>query len=247
MRAAQRGITLIEIMITLVVVGFAMYVGYMAVRKVSKSDLRENAGQIAATLKNGYRMATISGLHHRVVINLEDQTFRIETCQGKVALRKSEREELPGDKEADDGFEPYVDPMTAQMLDAVSPEEATKIAQAIQGSKVGDAKCALSLLPNGDADGRANLRQLETDRGITFKRVFVQHLDDAQMSGVVTINFFPLGYAEKAIVEVGNEDGDRFSILVHGLTGRVELRDGELDNPNDHMLRDAAGERTEER
>ncbi len=246
MRPAQRGMTLIEIMITLAVVGLAMYVGYMAVRRVSKSDLREDAGQIAATLKNGYRMATISGLHHRVVIDLEEQTFRIETCQGKVALRKSEREELPDD-EADDGYEPYVDPMTAQMLDAVSPEEATKIAAAIEGSKVGEAKCALSTLPNGDSDGRANLRQLNVGRDITFKRVFVQHLDDAQMSGTVTINFFPLGYAEKAIVEVGNDDGDRFSILVHGLTGRVELRDGELRDPNDHMMRDAAGDRMEER
>jgi prepilin-type N-terminal cleavage/methylation domain-containing protein len=245
MRPAQRGMTLIEIMVTLAVVGLAMYLGYMAVRRVSKSDLRENAGQIAATLKNGYRMAAVSGLHHRVVIDLKEQSFRIETCQGKVALRKSEREELPDEK--DDGFEPYVDPMTAQMLAAVSAEEATKIAAAIEGSKVGDAKCALSTLPNGDSDGRANVRQLDVGRDITFKRVFVQHLDDAQMSGIVTINFFPLGYAEKAIVEVGNDDGDRFSILVHGLTGRVEMRDGELSDPNDHMMRDASGERTEER
>ena len=33
-------------------------------------------------------------------------------------------------------------------------------------------------------------------------------------------------------------DGDEiFSVLVYGLTGRVELRDGMLRDVNDHMMR----------
>lgn len=235
-------------MVTLVVIGFALYIGYMAVRNVSKSDLRENAGQIAATLRNGYRMSTMSGKHHRVVLDLDEQSFRIETCEGKVALRKSDREELRDEKaEKEAGPAPFIDNMTAQMLDAVSPEEAAKIADALRGTEVGATHCAVSTLPNGDADGRANLRRLDTHRGIKFTRVFVQHLEDPQIDGVVTINFFPLGYAEKAIVEIGDEDGDRFSVLVHGLTGRVEIMDGELRDPNDHMMRNAVGDKEEER
>jgi hypothetical protein len=38
-----------------------------------------------------------------------------------------------------------------------------------------------------------------------------------------------------------------FSVLVYGLTGRVELRDGVLHDVNDHMLRNAMGNKDAKR
>ena len=43
------------------------------------------------------------------------------------------------------------------------------------------------------------------------------------------------------------DGSDVFTVLVHGLTGRVELRDGEMRDPDEHMLRDAEGDKEEER
>ena len=40
---------------------------------------------------------------------------------------------------------------------------------------------------------------------------------------------------------------DVFSILLHGLTSRVELRDGALPDVEEHMMRDVKGERIKER
>jgi hypothetical protein len=76
--------------------------------------------------------------------------------------------------------------------------------------------------------------------------VWVQHLRDPVTSGMVAIHFFPLGSAEKAIVEIG--DGSKtFSVVVWGLTGRVELQDGAIRDPDDFLYRDAEGEESEER
>jgi hypothetical protein len=44
-----------------------------------------------------------------------------------------------------------------------------------------------------------------------------------------------------------NEDGDQYSVLVHGLSGRIELESGSLEAPEEHLLRDATGQREKER
>jgi hypothetical protein len=62
---------------------------------------------------------------------------------------------------------------------------------------------------------------LDPDRGIKVREVWVQHLEESVTSGQVSISFFPLGWAEMAIVEVADGDGNAFSVLVYGLTGRV--------------------------
>jgi hypothetical protein len=251
-RPIGRGITVIELMIALAVVGFMIVVGYMGVRKVRSSDLRELTVQFAAMLRNANNMAIASGQHHRLVIDLGEQTFRIEACEGQVKMRRGERIEvleleegegprLPGPELARDLNIP------PEMLQAESPAQMAELAEALSGQRVGAARCAPPLLPNGDADGRANIRHVDLDRGIRIRRVFVQHVEDPAVDGVVTINFFPLGYAEKAIVEISDDDGDAYSLLVHGLTGRIEFRSGMLRDPNDHMMRDGVGERSEPR
>jgi hypothetical protein len=43
------------------------------------------------------------------------------------------------------------------------------------------------------------------------------------------------------------DGSETYTILVHGLTGRVELRDGTLRDPDDHMLRNVLGDKDAER
>jgi type II secretory pathway pseudopilin PulG len=248
----DRGITVIELLVALAVVGFMIVVGYMGVRKVRSSDLRELTVQVAAVLRNANNMAIASGQHHRVVFDLDEQSFRIEACEGEVRMRRGERIEVIAGA---DGEAPRLPTpelardfnIPEEMLQAESPEQAARIAEALTGKTLGGMRCEQPLLPNGDADGRANERRVDADRGIRIRRIFVQHTDEVAIDGTITVNFFPLGYAEKAIIEIADDDGDQFSLLVHGLTGRVEFRSGQLRDPNDHMLRDGAGERTERR
>ena len=90
------------------------------------------------------------------------------------------------------------------------------------------------------------IRALKGNKGIKFKQVYVQHLDGAVTKGQAAIYFFPMGSSEKAIVEL-TDGTDTFSVLVYGLTGRVELKDGALKNVDDHMLRNAIGDKDAKR
>ena len=94
--------------------------------------------------------------------------------------------------------------------------------------------------------GKGWVRALRADKGIKFKEIWVQHRDESVDEGQVAIYFFPTGSAEKAVVEV-TDGSETFSVLVYGLTGRVELKDGELRDVNDHMLRNVLGDKDEAR
>jgi len=241
--------TMLEIMVVLAIVGLMMVFAYMGVRRVSKSDLRENVQQVAATLRNAQEMAVETGMHHRIVIDLDKQTFRIEMCKGDVKIRRSSKEIVDDFKNDRSLAEIVADKqIPPEILQASSPEKATKLAAALTGQRLGTAMCGLAKRPNGDSQGRGNLRKMNT-RFAVIKRVFVEHLEDPVTEGTVTINFFPLGNAEKAIIEIAEKkDKDpEWTLLLHGLTGRVEWHKGEVDDPNDHMMRDATGEKTLER
>ena len=88
---------------------------------------------------------------------------------------------------------------------------------------------------------RAWVRTLRAAKGIKFKEIWVQHRDESVTKGQVAIYFFPLGQSEKSVVEL-TDGSEVFSVLVFGLTGRVELHDGALRDVNDHMLKNAMGD-----
>jgi hypothetical protein len=126
---------------------------------------------------------------------------------------------------------------------AGDPDEATRRATAVAGHHVADRTCApVTDGVSGDVQGKEFLRTLHANKGIKFKQVWVAHQDDSQTKGQVAIYFFPTGAAEKAIVEI--TDGDTiFTTRVYGITGRVQLSDGALADPNDHMLKNVMGDK----
>ncbi len=238
---------MLETMITLALVGMLMLVGYLMLRDPSMSLLREDSMEIGAVLRAARNMVIETGEHHRVVFDFEEQSYRIEACPGVTKLVRSDEEQVINGEDLEELQEKYSGDNLPEVLSADSPEAALEAAAALEGVRIGTARCALSKLENGDADGRGNLRTVRKDKGIEIRRIYVQHIEDSVKEGIVSINFFPLGYAEKAIVEIVNRNGDQFTLLVHGMTGFVEIRNGELDNPDDHMRRNALGDSEDER
>jgi hypothetical protein len=88
--------------------------------------------------------------------------------------------------------------------------------------------------------------KLNASSAIKFKEVHVQHVEESVREGQVAIYFFPDGSAEKAIVAL--TDGDvTYSVLVAGLTARIDIRDSEIGSPDDYMMRNPLGDEEAER
>jgi hypothetical protein len=130
---------------------------------------------------------------------------------------------------------------------AGDPDEAAKRQMAVAGAHVADRECvAATDTYTGDSSGKGWARILHANSGVKFKQIYVQHRDDPVTKGQVALYFWPTGSSEKAVIEV-TDGSEVFSVLVFGLTGRVELHDGALKDPNDHMLKNVLGDKDAKR
>src|SRR5687768_12084488 len=75
-----RGITILEIMIVLAIVGLMMLIGFPAARSLVRSDMRGDASQVASMIRAGHELASLSGIHHRIVFDLDEGSFKLEAC-----------------------------------------------------------------------------------------------------------------------------------------------------------------------
>jgi type II secretory pathway pseudopilin PulG len=245
----MRGMTVLEIMIVLAVIGGLFFIVRTGFRVLTRADLVEDSTELTAVMRRASQIAVEHGELHRVVIDLDNQAYAVEVCQGATAIQRNERLNSNDDeaKRALERGKQRLNGLPADALASGDPEDATKRASALAGHHVADRTCVpatdgLTL----DASGKGWLRKLRKDNGIKFKQVFVQHRDDPALKGQVAIYFFPLGQSEKSVVEL-TDGSEVFSVLVFGLTGRVELHDGALRDVNDHMLKNAMGERDTKR
>lgn len=243
----QRGITLLEIMIVLAIIGASLMLVRSGFRLVTKADLAENSVELTALLRRANQMAIEQGEMHRVLIDLDKHAYAIEVCQGQAAIARNEAVAVNEDekKRALLRMEGQLRGVTTDALSS-DPEETARKALALAGHHVADRTCGPAAGITGDSQGKGFIRQLRSAKGIKFREVWVQHQEKSSTDGQVAIYFFPVGSTEKAVIEL-TDGTDVFSILLHGLTSRVELRDGALPDVEEHMMRDVKGERIKER
>ncbi|MFH0902635.1 MAG: prepilin-type N-terminal cleavage/methylation domain-containing protein [Pseudomonadota bacterium] len=226
-RFVEKGLTLIELLVVMAVLGLIVGGSLIGVSRVRRADLRSDAGRTAAALRSAFDRAAATGAHHRVVLDLENDTFRIERCEGKIRLRRSVEEAREDEEDSLAERQAIV----AAPGGLLSPMAGGVPGAPAAPSKVGKASCAPIKGRNGTA------QKLHHQRGISFSRIYVAHLDEPARDGTVSINFFPSGRGERAVVEVSDEEAT-YSLLVHPFSGRVEIIPDEWSRPEEFVERD---------
>jgi len=254
-RRPHTGLTVLELMVVLAILGLSVMLIRGGFRALTKADLVEDANDLSAIMRRASQLAVEHGEMHRVVIRLDPPNpkpkdwwdYSVEVCQGTTTVMRNEALRVDEDqaKQAAERGKQKLETLPNDALAVGDPDEAMKRATAIAGHHVADRMCVPAQDSiTGDSKKRPWVRRVHN--GTKLGKVAVQHVDDVQDKGEVAIFFYPNGSAEKAVIEVTDGD-DTYSILVHGLTGRVELRDKVLPDIDDHMMRNAMGDKDEKR
>jgi len=227
-RVARRGVTLIEVLVTIAVVAMATAGVIFGVSTLSSARLRESAVLVASAIRLGYNHANAKSRTTRMVLMFGDSDPRtqnpplitLEDSPGRMFLQSGDR---TGGAAA------------ATEAEAAAVEEAEEILK-------GPRKPRPSFTPikdllgfeHDDPDLPPATKLLGA--GIYFRQVEIEHEEDPVFEDRAYVYFFPGGMAERAHVQIQKgsgdaEDGDVLTISVAPLTGKVRILDGPVDLP----------------
>ncbi len=233
----ERGMTLIEIMISVAIIGIMVGGAIFGFRSLVKSELRGTAGRLAAAIRYSYDRAITTGAYYRLHIDLDQQTYKLERSETRVYL-KSEKE-----KSGRNGR-------------GLDQDEEAKQAELDEKAKYGtQTGLPPELLPppspkrpKFEEFKDATLPQVKLGK-IKVLDIYTPRQSEPYVSGQAYLHFFPDGHTERAVIHLGADKGDddQYSLIVHALTGRVEVKPERVTPPSDFDVVDEAGNKKVER
>jgi general secretion pathway protein H len=256
----QRGITLIEILIVLAVMGLMvsmLVVGFGAGRS---AEISRATTQVANTVRYGFDKARVNGQYYRMELDLDSGTFSLQAADEAMYLPATNRDGKIREIDERDLEEQAQRDLRAEQSFNRSVQSAAYRGGGTGGAAAGDE--------GGDTDGELDVYKpqprkvprakpplfssFEDENSLSelakpfklpegVKIVYVRTADDLEpiTKGKASIYFFPRGRTQKAHIQIASEDGQHeYTIKVEPLTGRVTVNDGleDLvlpDDPND--------------
>jgi prepilin-type N-terminal cleavage/methylation domain-containing protein len=209
-----RGLSIIEILVVLAIFAGLIGIGAGMIGLIGQGGARKEAVKLTSAVRYMYSQAAVNNSQYRLVLDLDTGEYYGEV----VEYANVEQEE---DSAVADAF-------------------LTKEAQAL-GKKERERR---SLFSKKEADPFGIDRRVRASRiedglmrpgklpeGLFFSRVIVA-AEDPITQGIATVNFYPNGYQDPAIIFIEDNDGQIFSLRTEPLTGRVILEDGEMRIPD---------------
>jgi general secretion pathway protein H len=253
--------TLIEVMIVLAIVSMFMTGVVVAARSVAKSDLRASASKMASGIRYLFDRARSTGKYYRLVFDLDNGRYWAESSDDRfMMLREKERGGERGRGLTDEERE--ASKIGGPSAGAVKKISTTQPANA-------SAAAASDVAGTGDSnedlvDDHGNLKlgqpkavfksfkdtmlkSIDVKKGIQIADVYTPRQRDPYTKGRAYLYFFPQGFGERAVVHLSDGKDNFYSLLVHPLTGRVQVTSGYLEITRDFDRRDDTGNVERER
>jgi len=217
------GFTLVEILVSLAIMALVLGGAVYGFRAITKSELRGSASKLAGAIRYCFDRSITTGSYYRLVLDLDGNKYWAERSEDRMYLSR-EKERNAGRGKAFD--------WDAEEKRLAEEEEKEK--ELYAGSNP-----ALQALEPAPKPKRAKFQTFKdaTASQVQLKRakladVYTPRQPEPYTAGRAYLYFFPDGHTERALVRL--QDGDSwYSLVVHALTGRVEVKSGKFDLPRD--------------
>ena len=262
----QRGMTLIEILIVLLIIGLIMWSASMSMGAASQAEVVRTTNQLASTIRFAYDRARFTGYYYRIHVDFQQRTFQLQKAEDAMYLPATNR----------DGEILQVD--QKKLEDRVKRDQQaaeayySSIAAAVFGA--GDAGDPYAVAKKDVPRRRPPLFEaFETDQTLGDLGQPIQFPDGVEIlsvqtdadpepitSGEADLYFFPRGQTQLAAIQLKGkpklgdrligEDDIEYTILVQPLTGKVTVEAGLVDLELPQLVdkgEDDLGNKTERR
>lgn len=225
-RRAPRGLTLIEISVTLAIIVVLFAAVVFGVGALTGARAKEASTELAGTIRSLYDTAALSGRTCRLVFTLPEPkdddgavTWRAECAKGGATASAKRDDELKdarsarADKVRDDDRFRRLDRDGAPSLQQLQQQEKNRVEEAARFSNFSSEDVVEKTLPS-------NVRV----------EVWTAKQRQPATSGVAYLYFFPQGYTERAQVWI-RQGSNTWTLTISPLTGKTVIHNEDLKVP----------------
>jgi general secretion pathway protein H len=227
-RASRRGLTLVELLITIALV--ALLVGAVVVGPgmVSSARQRSAATLVLSGVRLGMTRANTTGHPVRMVFDLDENRVTLEQGSSTVFVR--DRAGAGSGAEA------------ASEIEKAAQAEAERIAKGPTAPRPRFEPVSEFALDEDEAGKGRSLGD-----GIDLKQVQTEHDEEPVTEGRAYLYFWPRGGTERAVIQIRRKDVDEggVTVMVSALTGRAKIERGLVDLPEPRTDDEEFSEREE--
>jgi general secretion pathway protein H len=233
-RRPEGGYTLLEVLAVAAIAVGLITVSGVGIRRLRQSDLRTASSRLAGAIKFTYDRAVTSGRYYRLVIDLEQKTYWPEVSDDRFYLVRGRSRPTTDDDDPEKGPAP-AKPAGSGGGSILGLLGSAGAPPATVAAKVGLGKPRFT----PDAAGKRRSAPLP---GVTISTVWTARFDEPVTQGRAELYFYPEGRTERAIIHLTDNADNVFSLVVHPLTGRVQIIGGRVDLPRSGGDVDDTGE-----
>jgi general secretion pathway protein H len=208
----ERGLTLIELMVTVALIAFVTTGVVLGSGAITNSRMRGAATMITGAIRIAFTRASATARPNRLVFDIERGVVILEETSDVLTVKK---DDVAGGAAA----------ATEEERDAI--ETASRILKGPQAPRARFRPVRALGFDDPDTSGGRPIGQ-----GVRFRKVETAHAPEGQTSGRAYLYFWPGGHTERAAIQLAtrsqteetSESG--MTILVSPLTGRVRTVSG---------------------
>ena len=221
-RRAQRGITLIEVLVSLAIVGLIAGIGILGVGAQQSARLRGGAVLVAGAVRTAYSHASGVSKPLRLVFDLSERQVTLEESSSTLTVSKNDR--TGGAAAATDA-------------ERAAVEEAESILKGPRPARPSFTPTkAFGFSPDEGKSGKG------LPFGVRFVQIETAHEEEPATEERAYLYFWPGGQTERAAIVLTTAGKDEepteqntMTVLVQPLTGKTEIKKGihKMDRPRD--------------
>ena len=234
---AERGLTLIEVTITIAIIALVSAVAVTSVSNISKAELRASSSKLAGFVRQTYDDAALGGQTHRLTFDFESKTVTASATDQVLAFEPDSNVLAEANKAGAEirALSGLADELLAkaqeQGLSGGSGEESTPLTSSAL-SAMFDINSLADRAGMAEEDRFTDAgKTLDLGEDVQLFDVWIQGMREAATEGKVYLYFFPHGYTQDAIIHLVDEGGDLFAVKVSALTGRTRIQAGRMEVP----------------
>ena len=209
----RRGMTLIEISIVLLLIAVLMGMVVPSVSNITRADLRATSRKLAGTIRFTYDLAVRKGTVFRVVMDLDEGSFWVESSSDRFLLGKEKTE-------VEDGA----------LVEEDEEEKHRFVSRSyIESGEMWQPKHKATF----SSFAGPLIKKITLPNTVSFQDVWVFHQEERVTAGQAFIYCFPSGMSEKAVIHLIDEDENVYTLWVQPLTGRVRIYSEFVEAPDE--------------